>query len=102
MGEREAFSDHGSAINDFVVVSEAETAADRTTPLSVEEVTDDEDLDGTESFLELRRDFGVNLAGVHGRGDWDPDWFRTTYTVRPGDLGLVARLPHRDGSSRPS
>jgi len=57
--------------------------------------------DGTRA-LDLRKSFGLNLAGVissKGTETWFPGPDRE---VEPGDLGLVVRCPHRDGTTEPT
>lgn len=52
--------------------------------------------------LDLRKSFGLNLAGVissKGTETWFPGPDRE---VEPGDLGLVVRCPRRDGATDPT
>merc|ERR1719188_40959 len=53
--------------------------------------------------LDLRKSFGINLAGVMRQGNSEPDWFPgPDFEVAPGDLGLIVRCPCRDGSTEPT
>jgi serine/threonine protein kinase len=52
--------------------------------------------------LDLRKNFGLNLAGVinsKGTETWFPG---PDHEVEPGDLGLVVRCPRRDGATDPT
>merc|ERR1719291_71770 len=52
--------------------------------------------------LDLRKSFGLNLAGIissKGTETWFPGPDRE---VEPGDLGLVVRCPRRDGATDPT
>ncbi|CAK0804481.1 unnamed protein product [Prorocentrum cordatum] len=53
--------------------------------------------------LNLKGAFNINLVGIQRVGEDSVEWFPDPIVqVRPGDLGIVARCPMTDGSSKPS
>ncbi|CAK0801210.1 unnamed protein product [Prorocentrum cordatum] len=53
--------------------------------------------------LDLKDTFHINLVGIQRVGEDSAEWFPDPISlVRPGDLGIVARCPMRDGGSKPS
>jgi serine/threonine protein kinase len=58
--------------------------------------------DASVMSLNLRGNFGLNLAGIVKKNK-EVDWFPGPLaTVDPGDLGLVVRCPCQDGTTEPT
>lgn len=53
--------------------------------------------------LDLRKNFNISLAGIQRVGKTEVEWFPVeSDVVRPGDIGLIARCPWEDGSTKSS
>jgi len=53
--------------------------------------------------LKLKDSFNINLVGIQRVGEDSVEWFPDQMArVSPGDLGILARCPVADGSSKPS
>jgi serine/threonine protein kinase len=53
--------------------------------------------------LNLRKHFGLNIAGIKRRDSAEPVWFPgPDEVVEHGDLGLIVRCPCRDGTTDPT